>query len=82
MFTIAKRFGVQLICLADLNNADIVNCFARCYLIWIRPVAYGNYSVVEFESSRSDEALEQAFYKREQLNLFRWILAVIWPLFP
>lgn len=70
MFAIAKRFGVQLICLTDLDTADIVSCFALRYMIRIRPIAYSGYSVVEFESNRPSEVMEQAFYKGEQMSLF------------
>lgn len=70
MFTIAERFGIQLICLTQLDTVEILNCFKVVYKIKTKKMAYSNYAVVEFDAkNKNEEILENGYYKGTQMNL-------------
>lgn len=67
MFEIADHFRVQLICLSDLNKADITACFDNFIKAVVKPL---NYSTVELLTHDGNELIEHGFYKSEQMTLF------------
>lgn len=80
LFNIAKKYNTQLICLTDLKQNSIMNCFNLIYMIKIRQNVLGTseYLLLEKkikneEEFEKDEKLEKAVFKAqevEQLKLF------------
>ena len=65
MFEIAKHFRVQLICLSDINKADITACFDNFIKAVIKPLKYSN---IEMLTHEGNEAIEHGFYRSEQMT--------------
>lgn len=80
LFNIAKKYNTQLICLTDLKQNSIMNCFNLIYMIKIRQNILGTSEYVQLEKQiknedelEKDEKLEKAVFKAqevEQLKLF------------
>lgn len=67
MFTIAKHFRVQLICLSDIDKVDVTNCFELVIKAVIKKMS--GLAGGEILTHTQNEAIEHGFYRREQLNL-------------
>ncbi len=70
MFEIAKRHRTQLICLSDLKQNSIMNCFNLIYMLKVRTAAIGGDEYLKFEeyvrdetTLHNDEKLEKAVYR-------------------
>ncbi len=70
MFEIAKRHRTQLICLSDLKQNSIMNCFNLIYMLKVRSAAIGSDEYLKFEkyvrdenTLHNDEKLEKAVYR-------------------
>ena len=80
LFEIAKKHRTQLICLSDLKQNSIMNCFNLIYMLKVRSSAIGNNEYLKFEefirdenAIQSDEKLEKAVFRvseSKQINLF------------
>lgn len=80
MFEIAKRHRTQLICLSDLKQNSIMNCFNLIYMLKVRTAAIGADEYLKFEEYvrdasllQNDEKLEKAVYRAseyQQMPLF------------
>ncbi len=79
LFEIARKHRTQLICLSDLKQNSIMNCFNLIYMLKIRTTSMGNKEYLKFEEIirdsgdfQEDERLEKAVFRSEfrQLTLF------------
>jgi len=80
LFRIAEKYNTQLICLTDLKQNSILNCFNLIYMIKIRQNVFGTKEYIQLEQQikediilKTDERLEKAVFKAEdveQINLF------------
>ena len=80
MFEIAKRHRTQLICLSDLKQNSIMNCFNLIYMLKVRTGAIDGKEYLKFEEHVRDEntlpideKLEKAIYRAsgfKQMPLF------------
>lgn len=80
LFEIAKKHRTQLICLSDLKQNSILNCFNLIYLLRVRSSAIGSNEYLKFEeiirddsTLQNDEKLEKAIFRaseNRQLSLF------------
>jgi hypothetical protein len=80
MFEIAKRHRTQLICLSDLKQNSILNCFNLIYMLKVRTGAIDGKEYLKFEEYVRDEnalvideKLEKAFFRAsdfKQMPLF------------
>lgn len=80
LFEIAKKHRTQLICLSDLKQNSILNCFNLIYMLKVRASAIGSNEYLKFEeiirdesALQSDEKLEKAIFRvteSRQINLF------------
>ncbi|MDR3541467.1 MAG: hypothetical protein P4L69_10950 [Desulfosporosinus sp.] len=80
LFEIAKKHRTQLICLSDLKQNSILNCFNLIYMLKVRASAIGSNEYLKFEeiireesSVHNDEKLEKAIFRvseNKQINLF------------
>lgn len=80
LFEIAKKHRTQLICLSDLKQNSIMNCFNLIYMLKVRTSAVGNNEYLKFEevirdesALQNDEKLEKAVFRvseHKQINLF------------
>jgi len=80
LFEIAKKYNTQMICLTDLKQNSILNCFNLIYMLKIRPSTLGTNEYLKVEEQiregtelDRDENLEKAVFKAgdfEQVNLF------------
>ncbi len=80
LFEIAKKYNTQMICLTDLKQNSILNCFNLIYMLKIRPSTLGTNEYLKVEEQiregtelERDENLEKAVFKAgdfEQVNLF------------
>lgn len=80
LFTIAGKYHTQLICLTDLKQNSILNCFDLIYMIKIRQNVLGTHEYIQLEQQlkeeaavEKDERLEKAVFKAEnveQISLF------------
>ena len=77
MFEIAKRHRTQLICLSDLKQNSIMNCFNLIYMLKVRTSAIGGAEYLKFEeyvrdeqALPRDEKLEKAIYRVSEIPLF------------
>ncbi|MDR3543708.1 MAG: hypothetical protein P4L69_22535 [Desulfosporosinus sp.] len=80
LFEIAKKHRTQLICLSDLKQNSILNCFNLIYMLKVRSSAIGSNEYLKFEemirdesSLQNDEKLEKAIFRvseNKQINLF------------
>ncbi|MEN6326377.1 MAG: hypothetical protein ABFD18_09245 [Syntrophomonas sp.] len=80
MFEIAKRHRTQLICLSDLKQNSIMNCFNLIYMLKVRTGTIDGKEYLKFEeyvrdenTLPIDEKLEKAIYRAsdfKQLPLF------------
>lgn len=80
LFEIAKKYNTQLICLTDLKQNSIMNCFNLIYMIKIRQNVLGTNEFLQFDKQikneyevEKDEKLEKAVFKAkeiEQIKMF------------
>ncbi len=80
LFEIAKKHRTQLICLSDLKQNSIMNCFNLIYMLKIRTSAIGSNEYLKFEeilrdesTVQDDEKLEKAVFRAsdvKQISLF------------
>lgn len=79
LFEIARKHRTQLICLSDLKQNSIMNCFNLIYMLKIRTTAMGNKEYLKFEEIirdagdfQEDERLEKAVFRSEvrQISMF------------
>lgn len=80
LFEIAKKHRTQLICLSDLKQNSIMNCFNLIYMLKVRTSAIGSNEFLKFEelirdenAIQTDERLEKAIFRVseiKQINLF------------
>ncbi|HBP65167.1 MAG TPA: hypothetical protein DD730_13035 [Desulfosporosinus sp.] len=80
LFEIAKKHRTQLICLSDLKQNSIMNCFNLIYMLKVRSSAIGSNEYLKFEEMirdestiQNDEKLEKAIFRvseAKQINLF------------
>lgn len=75
MFEIAKRHRTQLICLSDLKQNSIWNCFNLIFMLKVRTAAIGGSEYLKFEefirdesAMEDDEKLEKAIYRATDLK--------------
>ena len=79
LFEIAKKYNTQLICLTDLKQNSILNCFNLIYMLKIRNGTLGTNEYLEAEAQiredadlEYDENLEKAIFRAgdfEQMRL-------------
>lgn len=80
LFEIAKQHRTQLICLSDLKQNSIMNCFNLIYMLKIRSTAIGKNEYLKFEeiirdpgTLQEDERLEKAVFRSteaRQITMF------------
>jgi len=80
LFEIAKKHCTQLICLSDLKQNSIMNCFNLIYMLKVRSSVIGSNEFLKFEelirdqnAIHNDEKLEKALFRvseNKQINLF------------
>ena len=80
LFEIAKKHRTQLICLSDLKQNSIMNCFNLIYMLKVRSSAIGSNEYLKFEelirvekAIQNDEKLEKAIFRvseAKQIDLF------------
>ena len=70
LFEIAKKYNTQLICLTDLKQNSILNCFNLIYMLKIRTSTLGTNEYLKFEEYvrdgadlKTDEHLERAVFR-------------------
>lgn len=75
LFSIAKKYNTQLICLTDLKQNSILNNFNLIYMIKIRQNVFGTSEYLQLEQQirenadvRQDEKLEKAIFKAEEID--------------
>lgn len=75
LFQIAKKYNTQLICLTDLKQNSILNCFDLIYMIKIRTNIMGTSEFLELEKQlqpdkdlKMDESLEKAVFRVEDVE--------------
>lgn len=80
LFQIAKKYNTQLICLTDLKQNSILNCFDLIYMIKIRTNVLGTNEYLEIEKQlqpgnelKQDESLEKAVFRVENAEQMRLI---------
>jgi hypothetical protein len=83
LFEIAKKHRTQLICLSDLKQNSIMNCFNLIYMLKVRTGAIGGTEYLKFEEHirdesavQNDERLEKAIFRVsdvKQISLFEEI---------
>jgi hypothetical protein len=80
LFDISRKYHTQLICLSDLMQNSIMNCFNLIYMLKVRSAAIGSNEYLKFEevirdesAIHNDERLEKAVFRTsdvKQLSLF------------
>ncbi len=75
LFKIANKYNTQLICLTDLKQNSILNCFNLIYMIKIRQNVFGTNEYIQLEQQiiedatiQRDELLEKAVFKVEEVE--------------
>jgi energy-coupling factor transporter ATP-binding protein EcfA2 len=75
LFKIAKKYNTQLICLTDLKQNSILNCFNLIYMLKIRQNVFGTTEYLQLEQQikedakiEQDEKLEKAVFKVEEVE--------------
>ena len=70
LFEIAKKYNTQMICLTDLKQNSILNCFNLIYMLRIRTGTLGSKEYLKFEEHirdgadlKKDEHLERAVFR-------------------
>lgn len=78
LFNIAKKYNTQLICLTDLKQNSIMNCFNLIYMIKIRQNVLGTSEYLQLEKQinneslvERDEKLEKAVFKAQEVEQIR-----------
>lgn len=76
LFNIAEKYNTQLICLTDLKQNSILNCFNLIYMIKIRQNVFGTNEYLQLKKQikdgadiKTDEMLEKAVFQTEQIPL-------------
>ena len=67
MFSIARHFNIQLICLTHLGTATVTRFFDMVYQLRFRNLPLSNVEILESEVKQH---MEHAYYLSEQLSLF------------
>lgn len=80
LFEIAKKYKTQMICLTDLKQNSILNCFNLIYMLKIRTSIFGTNEYLKVEEQiregtelERDENLEKAVFRAgdfQQMDLF------------
>jgi chromosome segregation ATPase len=74
MFDIAKKYNTQLICLSDIKQGSVLNCFNLMYMIKIQQNMmkdeYLEFEPHMIEDLKDDERLESVYFHSEQTFLF------------
>ena len=80
LFDIATKYNTQLICLTDLKQSSILNCFNLIYMIKIRQSALGTNEYIQLERQikedadvEQDERLEKAVFKAKDTEQMRLV---------
>ena len=75
LFQIAKKYNTQLLCLTDLKQNSILNCFDLIYMIKIRTNILGTNEYIRIEKQlqpdteiKQDESLEKAVFRVENVE--------------
>jgi len=75
LFEIARKHRTQLICLTDLKQNSIMNCFNLIYMLKVRNSAIGSNEYLKFEefirdqsAVQNDEKLEKAVFRASDFN--------------
>lgn len=75
LFEIAKKHRTQLICLSDLKQNSIMNCFNLIYMLKVRNSAIGSNEYLKFEeiirdegAVQNDERLEKAVFRASEVR--------------
>ncbi|OZM56441.1 hypothetical protein CIB95_11745 [Lottiidibacillus patelloidae] len=75
LFNIASKYNTQLICLTDLKQNSILNCFNLIYMIKIRQNVFGTSEYLKLEQQikedatlEKDEKLEKAVFKAKEVE--------------
>ncbi len=75
LFDIAKKHRTQLICLSDLKQNSIMNCFNLIYMLKVRTSAIGSNEYLKFEevirdleAVQDDERLEKAVFRASDIK--------------
>ena len=70
LFEIARKYNTQMICLTDLKQNSILNCFNLIYMLKIRTGTLGTKEYLKFEEHirdgaklKTDEHLERAVFR-------------------
>ena len=67
MFSIARHFHIQLICLTHLGTAAVTSFFDMVYQLRFRNLPLSNVEILETEAKQH---MEHAYYLSEQLSMF------------
>lgn len=67
MFEISRNYHVQMICLSNISNSDVVSCFRLVIQAVVRRFAFSSKEQLTHDGN---EAIEHGFYRAEQMNLF------------
>jgi hypothetical protein len=67
MFSIARHFHIQLICLTHLGTAAVTSFFDMVYQLRFKNLPLSNLEILESEAKQH---MEHAFYLSEQLSIF------------
>ncbi|MHB1418554.1 MAG: coiled-coil domain-containing protein [Bacillota bacterium] len=75
LFEIARKYRTQLICLSDLKQNSIMNCFNLIFMLKVRTSAIGNNEYLKIEEVirdeseiQHDEKLEKAIFRASDLK--------------
>ena len=84
LFEIARKHRTQLICLSDLKQNSIMNCFNLIYMLKVRSSVIGSNEYLKFEeiirdfnAVQDDEKLEKAVFRAsdvKQISLFEEVM--------
>ena len=66
MFSIAKHFRVQMICLSDINKMDVIKCFDIVIKALVKKRPMSNREILTHEGN---EQMEHGFYRAQQMSL-------------
>ncbi len=67
MFEISRHYNVQMICLSNISNSDIVCCFDLVIRAIVKRLNFGQREQLTHEGN---EKIEHGFYRSEQIRFF------------
>ncbi len=71
MFSLAKYFKVQMICLTHITQNDVVKCFDYVIKAFVRKMAMSSKELLQHKSNDETEVVNHGFYSvSEQMSLF------------